>query len=251
MLIFEEHFLDNRHNWTQKSTEKIDLFILNFYLLFRHKRLQGFWAFWKKIGENLYEKEYFHIQVMLEQSANSKIPKCEWYGAIWGVLDVDNFYSFLIRDDGYYQINKRENGNWSCYTETTVQHESICSGDALNVLEIRRNHDVVEFYINSELVHKLPAQSVMKVSSPVTPGGHNRPERTSGSVTPAGHKRRVGHPCRAKPAGRSPLPGITSGLVTPAGHNRPERTSGSVTPAEHNRPELTGGSFTPAEHNRP
>jgi hypothetical protein len=118
---------------------------------------------WQEIGNNFYENQDFHIHVVLEQAASSKRYKAEQYGVIWGAVDAKNNLSFLITDDGNYQICECENGEWKSFTGYK-NIDAVNKGDAvINILDIRRVKESVEFYINSHLVEKLPAQKVMKV----------------------------------------------------------------------------------------
>ncbi len=166
MLVFEEQFLDNRHNWLQKSTEAVELSIVDFCYLFQHKRSDGSWACWKNINENLSKNEDLHIYSMLEQSVKvyekNSSGYDNWYGLIWGVLDANNFFSFAINDDGYYRIIQSRKGYWIFHSEKSVKHENIHTGNAINILEIRRNKELMEFYINSHLVQTLSKELFME-----------------------------------------------------------------------------------------
>lgn len=160
MLIFEEHFLDDRNHWHQACTEDYDLFIANSYLLARHKRPNKYWVWWKQAGGHLYDNKDFHIHIVLEQAAGT--PKREQYGVVWGALDANNLFAFLLTDEGYYHVCKCEQSTWRELIDWR-QSPIVRSGDNFNILDIRRNKELVEFYINSELVGKLSVQIAMSV----------------------------------------------------------------------------------------
>lgn len=164
MLLFEEYFLDDRHIWHQDHTADYESIRIDSYYLVRHKRPNKYWVWWKNyLGETLYENKDLHIYVVLEQAANTGTLKGKQYGIVWGALNVSNLFAFLITDDGHYQICECENEKWKQLTEWQ-QTPAIRKGDSLNILEIQRNQELVEFYINSVLVKKLSAQIAMKVS---------------------------------------------------------------------------------------
>ena len=85
------------------------------------------------------------------------------YGFVWGLSDSTNFSEFVISDSGYYQISRYDNGSATKYVAWKSCSE-IRGSNTVNVLEIRRNDDIVEFYINSVLLEKLAADTVMQVS---------------------------------------------------------------------------------------
>ena len=164
MFIFEEHFLDQRHRWTLCNTKDVEIFREDNCHIFKHKRSYGYWAIWKKLNEDFYEYDEFHIHVVLEQVANYKNSNYqqEQYGFIWGALDAVNHLSFLITSNGNYQICKCENGNWEEYSKLQ-KNDNLHKGNNLNILEIRKKKDIVEFYINSVLVKEISTQIAMKL----------------------------------------------------------------------------------------
>lgn len=92
---------------------------------------------------------------------------CEWvegvdnkkFSFFWGKEFLkNNYYSFGIMGEGYYYLAKTVNG-----ISTSIENDSdlflwkysdiICK-NGKNQIEIRRNHNCLEFYINKELIHK-------------------------------------------------------------------------------------------------
>src|SRR5579883_2845837 len=160
MLIFEEHFQDNRHNWFTQDSDECTISLEANHYAFEHKRSSnGSWLTWQS-ASFFYDKQEFRIHVVLEKISGVLN---KGYGFVWGLLDTQTFFEFIISDNGYYQIARYEKGNHKKYVAWKRCYELRCS-NASNVLEIRRNGDVVEFYINSALCEKLPAHKLMQVS---------------------------------------------------------------------------------------
>ncbi len=161
MLIFEEHFQDNSNKWVTKDSEECSLYVdANHYYVFEHKRAgNDSWLTWTS-ADFFYDRKEFRIHVVLEKVAGVFN---HGYGFVWGLSDSNNFSEFVISDSGYYQISRYNNGSATKYVAWKSCSE-IRGSNTVNVLEIRRNDDIVEFYINSVLLEKLPADTVMQVS---------------------------------------------------------------------------------------
>jgi hypothetical protein len=159
MLIFEEHFQDNRHNWPTRDSDECTIALEANHYVFEHKRLGNFWWLTWKSADFFYDKKEFRIYVVLEKITGVSNPG---YGFVWGLLDSSNFFEFVIFDTGYYRISQYNNGEFQDFVAW-----KRCSGirhpNAINILEIRRNGDTVEFYINSSLVETLPADTLTQV----------------------------------------------------------------------------------------
>lgn len=159
MLIFEEHFQDNRHNWSIKDTQDCRLAIDENYYTFEHKRAgNGWWLAWQA-SDDFYDQSEFHVHVVLEHvSSNTN----HGFGFAWGLSDANNFFEFVISKNGYYRISKVENGELHAFVEWKFC-AAIHGGTALNILEIRRVGESMTFYINSVIVETLSAKSLTQV----------------------------------------------------------------------------------------
>jgi AAA+ superfamily predicted ATPase len=159
MLIFEEHFQDNRHNWSTRDSEECTLALEANHYVFEHKRSGNFWWLTWKSADFFYDKKEFRMYVVLEKVTGVSN---QGYGFAWGLSDTKNFFEFVICGTGYYRISQYKNGEFKEFVAW-----KRCSGirhlNAMNILEIRRNGDIVEFYINSVLVETLPADTLTQV----------------------------------------------------------------------------------------
>jgi AAA+ superfamily predicted ATPase len=159
MLIFEEHFQDNRHNWSTRDSDECTLYLEPNHYVFEHKRSGNFWWLTWKSADFFYDKKEFRIYVVLEKVTGVSN---HGYGFAWGLSDSNNFFEFVISDTGYYRISQYKNGEFKEFVSWKRCY-GIRHPNAVNILEIRRNGDIVEFYINSLLVEKLPAETIMQV----------------------------------------------------------------------------------------
>jgi SpoVK/Ycf46/Vps4 family AAA+-type ATPase len=160
MLIFEEHFQDNCRNWVTRDDIDCSLEIKSSHYSFDHKRAgdDTYWLSWNST-EFFYSLSNFQIHLVLEKVAGVD---GYGYGLTWGLLDSNNFFEFIISGNGLYRIAQSKNGTFEYYTNWK-RSTSIQLGNAVNLLEIRRTEDFVEFYINSTLVETLPTSAVMDV----------------------------------------------------------------------------------------
>jgi AAA+ superfamily predicted ATPase len=154
MLIFEDFFQDNRHDWSvgdsEQSTKKIEF---NSYLL-KHKKDGSNWLGWNSAnGSNFYDRKFFHMHVVFENVKN--LHEENHFGIVWRLSNASNFFEFIISGDRQYTIRKVENG---CYQILAFwQHcDEIKPLKGINILEIKKDNESWEFYINSSLVETLP-----------------------------------------------------------------------------------------------
>ena len=161
-LVFEEYFQDNRHGWTVKDSDEHAMKIAANSYLFEQKQKQGSWMTWSNCNANA---KYFrpdlefHAHVVLEKRAGSSGE----YSFIWSLVDINNFIDFVISEQNY-QIRKCEAGNWTTYASGKIITASHQPRD-MNVLEIRRKEEVVEFYLNSWCVSQLSADMLLSGSA--------------------------------------------------------------------------------------
>ncbi|UKO96797.1 AAA family ATPase [Nostoc sp. UHCC 0870] len=159
MLIFEEHFQDNRCSWVTRDSSECSLYMEVGHYVFDHKREgDAYWLSWNS-AEFFYDRTDFHIHMVLEKAAGVDD---HGYGFIWGLLDDRNFFEFVISGNACYRIAEVKNGSFVNYTDWK-RCDRIQRGHAVNLLEICRVGNFVEFYINSTLVDKFPAEKLMDV----------------------------------------------------------------------------------------
>jgi AAA+ superfamily predicted ATPase len=155
-LVFEDHFLDNRHQWYAKASADIVARIDAHHYRIEHKHGFGSWLVWNLAEvDPFYERPYYRMQFVLEKLNG---PDCG-FGVVWQLADTDNRFEFVI-SEFCYEIGKRKDG----IQQSPVPWNRcgyIKPANAINVLEIRRNNAMMEFYINSQRIEELPMDTSM------------------------------------------------------------------------------------------
>jgi AAA+ superfamily predicted ATPase len=164
MVIFEEHFVDNRHGWFEGDDAQRAAKVELERYVFEHKRANGLsWLSWKDCG-SYYDRPEFRLQCVLEKLEGVDN---NGYGLVWGLENTSNFFEFVISGDGHYRIYQ-----WIENTPTTLvawtRSQSIRQWNSVNLLELRLEGANVGFYINSDCVQKLPASQVLTVKGSKT-----------------------------------------------------------------------------------
>jgi SpoVK/Ycf46/Vps4 family AAA+-type ATPase len=159
MLIFEEHFQDNRHNWSIKDTQDCRLAIADHAYTFEHKRPgNGWWLAWHA-SEHFYDRTEFHIHIVLEHLESKSN---HGFGFVWGLSDANHFLEFVISPNGYYRIARVNGGALNAVVDWKASSAIRCPL-GINVLEIRRNGDTMQFSINSTIVETQPVAGLVDV----------------------------------------------------------------------------------------
>ncbi|PSB50283.1 AAA family ATPase [Chamaesiphon polymorphus] len=155
-LIFEEYFQDNRNNWSICNSSEYATELSDNAYVFEHKREHGSWLAWNYLDSNCFHLNLdFHMHVVLE-----KIEGVDGeHGIIWGLSDVNNFIDFVI-SDRFFKIRRNQDGNWTTYASGQIVGQ-IHQPNGIDILEIRRTNDLVEFYLNSLCVSQLAAEILL------------------------------------------------------------------------------------------
>ncbi len=75
----------------------------------------------------------FHLTVEATQIAG---PDDNEYGVLVRMRDTDHFYRFSISGDGYYQVSKYDEGEWTALSGDWTPSDAIQTGAAMNLLEV-------------------------------------------------------------------------------------------------------------------
>ncbi len=166
MLIFEDHFLDNRHEWFTNSADPTELAEIGFETdtcscyTFAHKGL-SYWAVWRTASEpNFYARKEFHIQAALELTSGGVRSH---YGLIWRATDSGNMFAFTLTPDGRFHIVEYRQNQLKVHLPWEPS-AAIHGEGSLNIVELRRSDDQVSFFINSVRVAELPVATVLDMT---------------------------------------------------------------------------------------
>ena len=70
-------------------------------------------------------------------------------------IEGNAYYSFQIAAIGYFSVLSRENGTWQEIIKWT-ENKNINRNSEINKLKIKKEDDYLYFYVNGELVEKIP-----------------------------------------------------------------------------------------------
>jgi AAA+ superfamily predicted ATPase len=150
MPIFQDSFLDNRHNWETRNDEHAYLRVGDgdFAYVIQQRRPVGSWPTWQplEIGPDEYK-----IHAVIERVSGGNYG----YGLLWRGPDENNCYSFQLSMHGYYQVRRCREGVWSGVQEWKKSEHIRAGRRAFNELLIVQLTDRAKFYINGELVDEL------------------------------------------------------------------------------------------------
>jgi eukaryotic-like serine/threonine-protein kinase len=82
------------------------------------------------------------------------------YGIVFRVKDNNNFYTFLIADNGYYYIGLLKDGKWT--TLVDWKKTTTINANALNQLKVTGKGDEFAFYINDREINQVKDGSLPK-----------------------------------------------------------------------------------------
>jgi serine/threonine protein kinase len=78
-----------------------------------------------------------------------------YYGVLCRVQDAENYYFFILRPDGYFEMGRYQLGSFTSLTSKSggwIYHAAIQTGDATNHLQAECEGDQLRFFVNDELL---------------------------------------------------------------------------------------------------
>ncbi|MBC8527787.1 MAG: hypothetical protein H8D22_13205 [Candidatus Cloacimonetes bacterium] len=149
-VIFEEYFEDNRNEWVETEDENMMTKIQNGKFIFEHKREESSYYTWNFIDIDQ-DKDFIIETTMKHLNGLDNFG----YGLVWGLKDIDNYFSFEISDNGYYRITKTENSDWEALVDWT-EPSYVHTYGGTNKLSIKKSGNQLKFYINDNYVNQTP-----------------------------------------------------------------------------------------------
>ena len=149
-ILFNEEFKDNKNGWVTKEDEGKECYIKGGRYYFENKRIEAkLW--YSTINIKLDTEDNFIIKTRITylKGENSKA-----FGLLWGFLDENNLFRFLISADGEFYIDYFIEGE-QLTIEGWKKNPIIKTGKKTNLLEIVKNLDVLHFKINQEVVYTM------------------------------------------------------------------------------------------------
>lgn len=140
-LLYSEDFSSSKSGWTYASDES---FKKSFKNGVYHLTIvpADYWN-WVS-GPSRLNFTDFILEVEATKEAG---PDDNVFGLIVRMVDADNYYTFLLSSDGYYQIAKKENNSWT-YVSEWVKSSDIKTGNSTNLIKITGMGDKLALYAN-------------------------------------------------------------------------------------------------------
>jgi AAA+ superfamily predicted ATPase len=159
MVIFEDRFTNNQNSWFTGETPDYILKLEPERYVFSHLRAEGSWMVWKDCG-TYYDKPRFKLHLVTQ-----KIEGVDnnGYGIVWGLENANNCFEFVISGDGHFRIAKYKGGEYQVIVAWT-KTEIINKWNAVNLLEMERENDLIHFSINGIQVHTHSAEELLTVT---------------------------------------------------------------------------------------
>ncbi len=140
-LIYMDDFSDPNSGWLQISTEELESSYKDgeYHILAKKSN----WATWRW-NRNAGRVTDFILEIDARLVSG---PKDSSYGLIFRVQNNDNFYRFIVDENGHYLIGTRSNGEWTKLLSST-KSEYINKGNSTNRLKIVCQGSQIQAYVN-------------------------------------------------------------------------------------------------------
>ena len=140
-LPFRENFDDARNGWTLTQTSLAEIALGGGQLRVNVKEVDS--LAWSVAAGKTFDD--FTLEVDATPLAG---PDDNDYGVIVRRVDDDNFYRLEISGDGYYNVQKREKGQWQKLIVDWTESDAIHKGKATNHLRVVCSGRAMTFYVN-------------------------------------------------------------------------------------------------------
>jgi len=140
-LPLRESFDDARNGWTLTESSQADIAIGGGQLRISVKQPDS--LAWSVATGKTFDD--FALDVDATPLAG---PDDNDYGVIVRHMDDDNFYRFEISGDGYYNVQKRQKGQWQKLVADWTGSSAIHKGKATNHLRVVCAGRTMTFYVN-------------------------------------------------------------------------------------------------------
>ncbi len=153
-VVFNENFDNNNNEWIVGDYDNYNTKIENGKMIFSYKLDRETGYNWQKT--NLDGDKPYTIETSIQQTSGVQN---YGHGIVWGIKNLDNFFSFTVTNNGYYRIAKMENKVFSPYYTGWTKTSFLKSGKP-NKLKIVNDGDHIKFYINDNFQNEIKATEV-------------------------------------------------------------------------------------------
>lgn len=149
-ILFEDDFSDNSNSWALGDDASRSMYLENGKYYFYHKEEEGTWFNWNFV--NIDPDLDFVIRSTMKLYVGDE---SSGFGLVWGMEDVENYLTFNISGDGYYRYARESGSNWDLIIPWTDDF-SVHMYNLPNILEVKKNRDNYEFYVNGNYLASSP-----------------------------------------------------------------------------------------------
>ena len=152
VVLFEDSFADNRHDWVVGTRKHSRLEVSNGRYLFEHLRSSNNdWMTWRTV--RTHHDRNFRIVARIRKLSGAVNGG---YGIIFGASGTKAFKSFLIRGDGKYQFTERTESGGKKTIIRWRSSSAIRRGNrATNTLAVQQDGKDLKLYVNGLFVNSV------------------------------------------------------------------------------------------------
>ncbi len=156
MPIFQEHFLNNKNQWTERDDESILMTVRDFGYQFDHRREKGNWT--SSLFLSVGSTTLYRVHAVLEKISGINN---NGYGLIWrrGVDEDAGYWTFEISGDGHYRVSQWINNKWNNHVRWT-RCEHIRKGNAINEFMVVQAAKSATVMLNGQVVTTLETPTI-------------------------------------------------------------------------------------------
>jgi hypothetical protein len=148
-VVMAENFDDNRLEWAISNDEDGLQSVQHGFYLLRHDNEDGGSFMWNEAV--LDQQKDFTIKTSTAHISGSDE---DGFGLLWGMEDLDNYFSFNVTAGGLYRIHYEKDAEWTEIVEWT--EAPIVRQTKASVMTIEKVGDTMRFSCNDELLQELP-----------------------------------------------------------------------------------------------
>ncbi len=147
-MLWQDQFDGNDAQFTTSYDDDIDFVVKNGVYEVTHKKTDYYHT--KTFGVPINAGADFEIETRVRWI---KGEENAYFGLVWGYLDLDNHYDFVIRNDKTYRIKKKRYER-SVYPVKWTESDAIKNDGEWNVLKIARKGMKIQFSVNGQLLYE-------------------------------------------------------------------------------------------------
>jgi WD40 repeat protein len=152
-VVMGENFDDNGLEWSLRDDEDGYQSVQHGLYLVRYKDEESGSFMWNEAI--LDQDKDFVIKTSIAHISGADD---EGFGLLWGLEDLDNYFSFNVTAGGHYRVNEETDGEWTDLVEWTEAPEIVSSNSAY-VMTVEKRGGDMRFSCNDVLLHERPFES--------------------------------------------------------------------------------------------